>query len=393
MRFVPPTLRALFLDRPNRFVVECRLGGRRVRAHLPNPGRLLELLLPGRVVHLAPRSRPGPTGLAYTAVAVEDGRDVIFLHTQRTNAVARSLLEARRIPGLEAYSVVGAEVPVGRRRFDFLLAAGRRRLLLEVKSCTLCGRSLAMFPDAVTARGREHLLALAEQARGGTPAGVLFVVHASRARAFLPDYHTDPAFAEALASVRHRIRVQAVAVTWRSDLTLDPEVHDLPIPWEILARENRDRGSYLLVLHLPRKRRLEVGSLGVLSLERGFYVYAGSALGGLTRRIARHRRAAKRPHWHVDSLRRVSRLAAVFPIRSGQRLECDLARGLAAAADWTVPGFGASDCACPSHLYGMAEDPRRRPAFVELLVRFRMDRPAADPGRATAGEGPGPRRP
>jgi hypothetical protein len=37
---------ATFLDRPNRFLVRCRLGGRTVKAFLPNPGRLRELLLP-----------------------------------------------------------------------------------------------------------------------------------------------------------------------------------------------------------------------------------------------------------------------------------------------------------------------------------------------------------
>lgn len=39
---------ATFLDRPNRFLVRCRLGGRTVKAFLPNPGRLRELLLPGQ---------------------------------------------------------------------------------------------------------------------------------------------------------------------------------------------------------------------------------------------------------------------------------------------------------------------------------------------------------
>ncbi len=42
----PETRRAEFLSRPNRFAVECLLDGKTVRAHLPNPGRLWELLLP-----------------------------------------------------------------------------------------------------------------------------------------------------------------------------------------------------------------------------------------------------------------------------------------------------------------------------------------------------------
>ncbi|NIM52319.1 MAG: hypothetical protein GTN62_13575 [Gemmatimonadales bacterium] len=36
------------MDRPNRFLVRCRLDGGSVAAHLPDPGRLSELLVPGR---------------------------------------------------------------------------------------------------------------------------------------------------------------------------------------------------------------------------------------------------------------------------------------------------------------------------------------------------------
>ena len=43
---------ATFTNRPNRFIVECEIDGRRVRAYLPNPGRLWELLLPGSMLYL-----------------------------------------------------------------------------------------------------------------------------------------------------------------------------------------------------------------------------------------------------------------------------------------------------------------------------------------------------
>lgn len=37
-----------FLRRPNRFVIEMELDGETVRAHMPNPGRMRELLFRGR---------------------------------------------------------------------------------------------------------------------------------------------------------------------------------------------------------------------------------------------------------------------------------------------------------------------------------------------------------
>jgi sugar fermentation stimulation protein A len=76
-------------------------------------------------------------------------------------------------------------------------------------------------------------------------------------------------------------------------------------------------------------------------------------------------------HWHIDYLRGVADDAEAFPIVSVRRLECDLARDLAKIADGDVPGFGCSDCSCRSHLHRFGEDPRRVPAFVRVLLRYR----------------------
>ncbi|MGW8322716.1 MAG: hypothetical protein ACWGSD_14290, partial [Thermodesulfobacteriota bacterium] len=111
---------ATFQDRPNRFLVRCRLGSRTVKAFLPNPGRLRELLLPGRPVHLV-REEDHPTRKTrYTAVAVERAGHPVVLHTHRTNDVARHLVEQGLVPGLKGARVTRAEVKVGRSRFDFL---------------------------------------------------------------------------------------------------------------------------------------------------------------------------------------------------------------------------------------------------------------------------------
>ena len=52
----PDLVRGTFLKRPNRFVIHCATGGALVEAYLPNPGRLWELLLPGRIVYLVPET-------------------------------------------------------------------------------------------------------------------------------------------------------------------------------------------------------------------------------------------------------------------------------------------------------------------------------------------------
>ena len=41
-------------------------------------------------------------------------------------------------------------------------------------------------------------------------------------------------------------------------------------------------------------------------------------------------------------------------------------------ASWQEPGFGCSDCACASHLFGMADDPLKNAAFIDMLLGLRM---------------------
>ncbi|HUT17723.1 MAG TPA: GIY-YIG nuclease family protein [Anaerolineae bacterium] len=97
-----------------------------------------------------------------------------------------------------------------------------------------------------------------------------------------------------------------------------------------------------------------MGRLGTLDLPCGWYTYAGSALGpgGLRARINRHRRLAKRPHWHIDYLLSRACLVASWELACPERLECAWQAAVLGLAGALLPvaGFGASDCACPGHL-------------------------------------------
>jgi len=310
----------------------------------------------------------------YTAVAVEREDHPIMLHTHRTNEVARYLLDLGKIPGLEGAKVVRSEIPVGRSRFDFSLRAGDEEILLEVKSCTLVGKRVAMFPDAITERGARHLEELALLSRDGVKTAVLFFVHWPFARVFMPDYHTDLHFSRTLLNVRKRVQVIPIGIHWNHDLSLLPKAKLLQIPWDYIEEETKDQGSYLLILKLEKNVSLRVGSLGQVLLKRGFYIYVGSAMANLTRRMERHRHLRKLHHWHIDELRAAANFHSVLAIRSSTRLECQIARAFSEMALWSIPGFGCSDCSCDTHLFGLENDPLQSPDFQRLLQYFRMDR-------------------
>ena len=365
---------ARFVSRPNRFLVKCGLGGQEVEAFLPNPGRLQELLLPGSNLRLAREGVSASRRTEYTVVGVERDNCLVMLHTHLTNEVVGRLLENHLVPGFEGAAIVRREVKVGHSRFDFLLRDQTGEIHLEVKSCTLCGNKVAMFPDAVTDRGARHLRELADLSRKGFRSAVIFVVHWPRAEVFMPDYHTDLHFSREFLGVRNWVRVLPIAVEWMPGLSLSGRVTPLEIPWSYIESEAKDVGSYILILELGEDRLIPIGTGEQRLFQKGFYLYVGSAMANLTARIHRHLRVRKRFHWHIDWLRASTTVRAALPIRGSDRLECAIGDGLSRLADWSIPGFGCSDCSCFTHLFGMGGDPLERAAFHRLLQYFRMDR-------------------
>lgn len=112
------------------------------------------------------------------------------------------------------------------------------------------------------------------------------------------------------------------------------------------------RGSYQLILHLPKVTVLQVGRLGTFLFPAGRYVYTGSALNGLEGRLARHRRQHKKLHWHIDYLVRHAQITNIKVFPTAQHIECALNQKVLKqpGTQVIVKGFGSSDCRCASHL-------------------------------------------
>ena len=121
--------------------------------------------------------------------------------------------------------------------------------------------------------------------------------------------------------------------------------------------DSGEAGTYVVALWLASDQAISVGRLGTIQFPAGCYLYVGSALGpgGLRARVARHQRrleSGKRAHWHVDYLREHTIWGGAWGRFSHQRVECVWAASLRCLPDAQIPapGFGASDCRCPSHL-------------------------------------------
>jgi sugar fermentation stimulation protein A len=194
-----PLTEAIFQSRPNQLLVEARLGGRLVRAHMADRGRLLDLLTPGARLLLAPRDEIGRK-TSFQVVGVYSGDELVSLDTQLPNRLVMAAMAGGALPQFSRYTKVQREVTIGAHRFDFRLGEGLATCVLEVKSVGKVVEGLARFPDAPTERGRQHLEVLAQMARSGQRCAVLFIIQRHQAAALVPDDEVDPAFARALRS-------------------------------------------------------------------------------------------------------------------------------------------------------------------------------------------------
>lgn len=204
--FPQPLLRATFLRRENRFrAVVALADGREVPAHVPNSGRLAELLRPGAACYVTSTPAAGKTGHVLRLVSY-GGRlvsvDARLPGPLFADAWARGALGEP----FSRYTRLEREVRHGSSRLDFRLTdAEGRPCWVETKSVTLVGDAatalpagIAFFPDAATQRGVKHLHALMAARAAGERAVVVFIVQRPDAQAFAPHLTADPAFAAAL---------------------------------------------------------------------------------------------------------------------------------------------------------------------------------------------------
>ena len=182
--------KAVFIDRPNRFIAHVDIDGTVETIHVKNTGRCRELLIPGAEVWLSGSDDPARK-TAYDLIAVRKTNGLLVnIDSQAPNAVAREWLDT------QDFDVIRPEFRVGGSRLDFMMRRGGERFLMEVKGCTLERDGIGYFPDAPTERGARHLRELTEAA-GFRPV-LMFVIQMDGITEVRGNRETDPAFCKAL---------------------------------------------------------------------------------------------------------------------------------------------------------------------------------------------------
>ncbi|MGQ9586350.1 MAG: DNA/RNA nuclease SfsA [Anaerolineae bacterium] len=196
-------MEAALVERLNRFAVSVEVGGERICAHLPNSGRLTELLVPGVRGLLARHAREGRR-TPYDLLLIRHAGIWVSVDARLPGPLFREAVQRGVLSAWLGFEVLKSEVRLGNSRLDLLLQnqeGGGAATWVEVKSVTLVRQGCALFPDAVTARGTRHLEELGQAARRGEGAAIVFIIQREDAECFRPHWESDPRFAQALVRV------------------------------------------------------------------------------------------------------------------------------------------------------------------------------------------------
>jgi sugar fermentation stimulation protein A len=208
MRLPANLVPGIFVRRRNRFAADVVVDGEPCLAHVPNSGRMAELLVQGAAVLLARAPAASARRTAYSLTLVRHQGRGVGVDSRLPPALVVEAWRQGLLPLPGAYDRVQREVRLGRSRLDLRFDGPDGCCYVEAKSVTLVVDGVALFPDAPTARGAKHLGELADAVSLGHGAAVVFVVQRDDAEAMAPHAAADPRFAEAL----RRAAVQGVGV-------------------------------------------------------------------------------------------------------------------------------------------------------------------------------------
>jgi sugar fermentation stimulation protein A len=195
-----------FIERPNRFIVIFEIENGSIEiAHLRDPGRLKELLIPG-VKLLIRKALPNPKRKTkYDVIAVFNQNIWVLINSGFHSDIADELIKSGLIREISEYSIQRREYTYGKSRIDFILTKQDKiKMLLEVKGCTLVEDGIAKFPDAPTLRGKKHLEELTHSLDHGFNAVVLFLIIKDDVLEFTPNKAMDPDFSETLIEANEK---------------------------------------------------------------------------------------------------------------------------------------------------------------------------------------------
>lgn len=216
-----------FLNRNNRFIAEVSVNGAIEAVHVPNTGRLPQLLKKGVKVQLRKSDEPHRK-TRYSLIAVQKKGSWVNIDSQLPNKLVYEAIEKGIITQFQGYDHLQKEVSFGKSRFDIYYETTDVKGFIEVKGVTYAEEGIGMFPDVPTTRGTKHIYTLMDALKEGYEGTLLFLIMREECGAFQPHREMDPDFAEALKKASKK-GVQILAYKVSYDETIPVVKEEVPV--------------------------------------------------------------------------------------------------------------------------------------------------------------------
>lgn len=192
-------VKAVFKNRPNRFIAECNINNENVIVHVKNTGRCRELLVKDTEVYLEYFSETSRK-TKYDLITVNKMGRLINMDSSAPNkAVYEALQKGKDILHInEPLTHIKMEHKYKQSRFDVYAETKTDKIFAEIKGVTLEENNIVMFPDAPTQRGVKHIMELVDAKENGFHTYIIFVIQMQSPAYFTPNYKTHAEFGEAL---------------------------------------------------------------------------------------------------------------------------------------------------------------------------------------------------
>lgn len=192
-----------FIIRPNRFIAEIMIDGKKETAHVKNTGRCKEILQRDAAIYLE-KAHNKNRKTSWSIISAKKGNEIINIDSQIPNRVFEEALYANKIKikSLNKLRILKREQTYKHSRFDFYYKTDIHEGFIEIKGVTLKQNGIARFPDAPTLRGRRHIEELIEANNDNYRSLIIFIIQMQNVNIFEPNYQTDPDFSNILIKAK-----------------------------------------------------------------------------------------------------------------------------------------------------------------------------------------------
>jgi len=179
MKFSNNLIKAKFVKRYKRFFSDHILeNGQVVTAHCPNTGAMTGVAKEGITSWLSESNDP-KRKLKWTWELTQENDTIVGVNTHNPNKIIQEAINNKEIKELLNYKILKREVKYGvNSKIDiFLQDDNKVNCYVEIKNVHLSReKGVAEFPDGITSRGTKHLKELANVAKDGDRAVMLYLI-------------------------------------------------------------------------------------------------------------------------------------------------------------------------------------------------------------------------